>query len=278
MSAPPQLERHTLNSASTSKRSRRPLLVPILIGIVAIALIIFSLTGGDDDEQPAATPTPQETANDEGPGDEDFEPTPQEPSQEEIDAMVAELATFAHRDADDPLAIGDVDAPVVMIVYSDFRCPYCGEWSRTTLPALTDKYVDSGEMRVEWRDMPVLGDPSVEAALAARAAANQGQFWEFADALYDEEWQSAATDDSYAAESMADKADEMGMDRAQFLTDIEDAEAAADVNANRDQAWSIGFTGTPAFLVEGLPVMGAQPLEVFESAIDQRLEELQQEK
>src|SRR5690625_8033412 len=114
--------------------------------------------------------------------------------------MVAELATFAHRDADDPLAIGDVDAPVVMIVYSDFRCPYCGEWSRTTLPALTDKYVDSGEMRVEWRDMPVLGDPSVEAALAARAAANQGQFREVADALYDDEGQRAATGDCAAAE------------------------------------------------------------------------------
>src|SRR5690625_4546882 len=133
-------------------------------------------------------------------------------------------------------------------------------------------------MRIEWRDMPVLGDASVEAALAARAAANQGQFWEFTDALYDEEWQSAATDATYSAEAMADKAAEMGMDRDKFLADIEDADAAADINADRDQGWSIGFTGTPAFLVEGLPVMGAQPLEVFESAIDQRLEELQQEK
>lgn len=282
--APSKFERRTLNSAKTDKRSnsptksakRRSLLVPILIAVVAVGLIVFSLTGGDDENSaPTATPTPTSTDNTSEP-EEDFQPTQPEPSDEEIDEMVAELSTFSHREADDPLAMGDVDAPLVMIVYSDFQCPFCGEWARTTMPVLVEKYVDSGDLRIEWRDMAVLGNGSQDAALAGRAAANQGKFWEFSDVLYDEEWQAAATDDSYGAEAMADIAVDLGMDREQFLADIADADTEAAVEADRDEAWSIGFTGTPAFLVEGLPVMGAQPLETFESAIEKRLGEVQE--
>lgn len=247
--------------------------MPILIAIVAVALIIFSLTGNGDDPKPQATPSPTRSAE-QDPGDEDFAPTQQEPSQKEIDEMVAELAQFARHDEDDALALGEADAPVTMIVYSDFQCPYCGQWARETLPALIEKYVDDGQMRVEWHDMPVLGDASVAAARAARAAANQDMFWAFADVLYDADWQSAATDADYEPEAMADLAAELGMDRDQFIADIEDSSHHEQIEAERNQAWGIGFTGTPAFLVEGLPVMGAQPLETFENAINLRLEEL----
>lgn len=255
-------------------RSRRSYVLPILIAIVAIALIIFGLTGGDDkpDAAPAATPNTQET---DPAAEEDYRPTPVEPTEEEKLEMYNELANFAKREADDPLAMGDIEAPLTMIVYSDFRCPYCGQWERETLPVLVEKYVETGQMRIEWHDMPVLGDASVAAAHAARAAGNQGQFWEFTAALYDADFQKNATDADYEAEAMAEKAAEMGMDSGQFLKDIEEAAFAEEVEADLAQAWGIGFTGTPAFLIEGVPVMGAQPIESFEGAIQYRMDQLQ---
>lgn len=258
--------------------------MPIIIAIVAVALIIFSLTGGDKDSSGSALSTDDTQTNEgvepgagevPGAGEEDYQGTPVEPTEEEKIEMFGELAELANREADDPLAFGDMDAPMTMIVYSDFRCPFCGQWERATLPVLVEKYVDTGDLRIEWRDMPVLGDASVDAAHAARAAANQNKFWEFTNALYAEEFQSGASDSDYAPEPMADMAESLGMDRAQFLADMESAEFADDVTANRDEAWSIGFTGTPAFLIEGLPVIGAQPLETFDSAIEYRLEQLQ---
>lgn len=259
---------------SQKSPGRRALLVPILIAIVAVGLIIFSLTGTDKKEDAAApqpTPSEQDVAD-----EEDYRPTPVEPSEAEKIEMYDELAKFAKRDADDPLALGEMDAPLTMIIYSDFRCPYCGQWERETLPVLIEKYVDTGQMRLEWHDMPVLGDASVAAAHAGRAAANQGMFWEFTAALYDADFQKSASDADYEAGPMAEMAAELGMDADQFRTDVEAAEFAEDVEADRAQAWGIGFTGTPAFLIEGVPVMGAQPLESFDSAIDYRLNQLEQ--
>ena len=66
--------------------------------------------------------------------------------------------------------LGDADAPVVMVEYGDFRCPFCGEFARETEPKLVDKYVESGTLRLEWRDFPYLGRESVRAALAARVS------------------------------------------------------------------------------------------------------------
>lgn len=80
------------------------------------------------------------------------------------------LAALARRDPRDATAIGDVDAPVVMISYSEFQCPFCGKFARDTEPALIKKYVDTGVLRIEWRDFPYLGAESTLAGQAGRAA------------------------------------------------------------------------------------------------------------
>ena len=68
------------------------------------------------------------------------------------------------------MALGDVDAPVVMISYSEFQCPFCGKYARDTEPILVEKYVDSGVLRIEWRDFPYLGPESTTAAQAGRGS------------------------------------------------------------------------------------------------------------
>src|SRR5699024_10106368 len=96
-------------------------------------------------------------------------------------AQIADMVE--QREAGDPLARGRVDAPVVMVAFEDFRCPFCAKSSTETAPKLIDRYVDKGVLRIEWRDYPIFGEESKRAARAGRAAAKQDKFWEFHDGV-----------------------------------------------------------------------------------------------
>ncbi len=94
------------------------------------------------------------------------------------------LGEQSRRAADDPFALGNPDAPVTMVVFSDYRCPFCARYANTTEPEIVEKFVKTGQLRLEWRDFPIFGDSSMLAARAGRAAAAQGKFWEFNAAVY----------------------------------------------------------------------------------------------
>src|SRR5699024_10957449 len=68
------------------------------------------------------------------------------------------LSFLARRDEGDPMAMGDVDAPIVLVNYSDWRCPFCAKCARDMEPTLVSDYVETGKLRIEWRDMPIFGD------------------------------------------------------------------------------------------------------------------------
>jgi protein-disulfide isomerase len=172
------------------------------------------------------------------------------------------------RDEDDLQAIGPVDAPVALVVFSDYQCPYCAAWSTDTLPTMME-YVDAGQMRIEWRDVNVFGSESEQAAKAAHAAAQQDEFWEFHDALFaGGEHRSA---DQLSAEALIELADEQGLDTAQFEEDMESPETQAAVEAYAQMGLDLGAFSTPTFLVGGEPIVGAQPTVVFVDAVEAAL-------
>ena len=177
------------------------------------------------------------------------------------------LAAVVRRTPDDPMAIGKVDAPVVMVNYSEFQCPFCGKFARDTEPTLIKKYVENGTLRIEWRDFPYLGPESTTAAHAGRAAAAQGQFWAFHDAMFADQPppNSGRLTEKYLS-SIAGKA---GLDIDRFRRDLSSQKIAAAVRRDTEEGQSIGVTGTPAFLINGRPVMGAQPISVFTELIEQ---------
>lgn len=171
------------------------------------------------------------------------------------------------RQADDPLALGAPDAPVALVVFSDYRCPFCAKFSRDTEPELVKRYVDAGRLRIEWRDFPIFGPQSMSAARAGRAAAEQGKFWEFNRAVY-----AAAPERSKA--ELTDE-DLIGFARKAGVPDIERFTAAmrgntfdAAINADLEQGTGFGVPSTPAFLINDVPMLGAQPTEDFVRAID----------
>ncbi|MET7368456.1 DsbA family protein [Streptomyces sp. NPDC005566] len=187
-------------------------------------------------------------------------------STSEPDAdMYAELAELARRDAGDKLAQGRTDAPVVLIEYADFKCGYCGKFARDTEPALIKKYVDDGTLRIEWRNFPIFGKESEAAARASWAAGQQGRFWAFHRAAYAE----GAKEKGFGKDRLRALALEAGVkDLDRFVRDTDSKAAADAVGKDQEQAYGIGATSTPSFLINGRPVAGAQPMAVFTQAIE----------
>ncbi|MCP9961191.1 DsbA family protein [Streptomyces somaliensis] len=172
----------------------------------------------------------------------------------------------ARRDAGDALAVGRVDAPVVLVQYADFACGYCGKFARDTEPRLVEEYVEKGVLRIEWRNFPVVGEESEGAARAAWAAGRQGRFWEFHRAAYAE----GAGEKGFGEDRLVALAREAGVpDLTRFARDLDGAEARRAVRRDQEEGYALGATATPSFLVNGRPIAGAQPLETFAAAIDE---------
>lgn len=188
-------------------------------------------------------------------------PTTDEPE------TIGPFGDLARRVEGDPFAIGAVDAPIVMVEFADYRCPFCAVFSQTHLPDITQKYVDSGVLRFEWRDMPIFGDESENAAVAGRAAARQGKFWEFNTAVY-----AAAPGKGHPEMSRDDLiafARDVGIaDLAAFESDLTDRQLLADVRTDMDAGAVLGVPSVPAFVVNGYPMLGAQPIDDFYNLID----------
>jgi protein-disulfide isomerase len=168
---------------------------------------------------------------------------------------------------DDPaLWLGSNTAPVTLVEFGDFQCPHCASFARHTEPELRRRYVDTGIVRFIWRDYPWIGKESERAAIAARAAARQGKFWPYHDALY-AHWfpeNSGHLNDAY----LRGIARRLGLDMSRFDADRRDPRVREQVRSEMGFAEAIGMSGTPAFLINGTPFFGDQPLKAFVAAID----------
>ncbi|MGA5024656.1 DsbA family protein [Streptomyces griseoincarnatus] len=187
-----------------------------------------------------------------------------------------ELLALARRDTADPLVLGSPDAPVVLIEYSDFQCPFCGRFARETKPALVRDYVDKGILRIEWRDFPVFGAESDQAARAGWAAGRQNRFWRLHDEAYAEPRRRNAGD--FGEDDHLATARQAGVEGlARFEKDMASDAAHQAVTRESDEGYGIGVTSTPAFLINGRPVLGAQPTDVFTDVIDEAAEQARQQ-
>jgi protein-disulfide isomerase len=130
-----------------------------------------------------------------------------------------------------------------------------------------DKYVEDGTLRLEWRDFPYLGQESVNAALAARAAQEQGKFWEYHDLLYENQ------SGGFSDERLVELAREAGLDVERFEEDLASGRFEQAVAEDFREGQRTGITGTPTFVINGRVLAGLQPQGVYESAIEQAEEE-----
>ena len=226
----------------------------------ALALTLSStliLTGlvGCSTPEPVATNTPTVQAQ-----------TPTSTADETPEATEEPLIPL-----DDDPVLGSPDAPVTMIEYSEYLCPYCRSFALETLPRIEEEYIDTGQVKLVFRDFPVHGQPAVMIAMVAECAADQDKFWEMHVMLFErtEEWSQSedllGTFQSYA--------EELGMNQDELTNCLELGTPFERIREDYNVGVQDGVTGTPGFLINGTPVIGAQPFEEFQRVIEQELAE-----
>lgn len=233
---------------------RRSRILNVVLGAVAVFLGVVLAAQLMPGQSPTAT-SPGSSAS--GSGQE---------SADEGELM------FVRREANDPMAIGDVDAPVVLSEWVDMRCPFCAVFSRDTLPILIDEYVETGKVRIEFHDVAFYGAQSQNAAMAARAAGNQDMYVEYLTAMHEVAPEGGHPD--LPRETLIGFAEEIDIpDLDQFIADLDDPGLRADVVSSTQSAQDLGVTAVPFFVGGNMALSGAQPVDVFRDFLDQALAE-----
>ncbi|STC69477.1 putative secreted protein [Corynebacterium pilosum] len=178
------------------------------------------------------------------------------------------------RNADDAMAMGAVDAPIVISEFSSFGCPYCARHNNETEQRIVEEYVETGLVRLEWNDFPINGPNSEDAARAGRAAAEQGKFFEFKDALFAEFEERGG---QFTQEDFLRYAEEAGVaDLDKFAADATSDKYDEAIAGSRQFGSELGIDGTPSFVIGTQTISGALPFEQFEVVINEELVESQE--
>ena len=165
---------------------------------------------------------------------------------------------------------GPDDAPVTLLEFTDYECPFCAQHFRQTYPSLLSEY--EGKLKYVIRNFPLssIHPQAQRAAEAAECAEEQGRFWEYHDLLF----QRAP---ALGMEHLTAYAAEVGLDAERFEDCLESGRKADVVAADFQDGLSYGVSGTPTFFINGRGVSGTLSLEEFESYIDAALDEAHQE-
>lgn len=159
---------------------------------------------------------------------------------------------------------GPDDAPIVIVEFSDFECPFCTKWHNETYLPLREKYPD--QIKLVYRNFPLIGlhANAYLAAEAAMCAGDQDRYWDYHEALFESKnGMGEAAFKGYAAE--------LGLDTADFNDCLDSRKYEEFVKDDMNYAASIGVQSTPTFYVNGQPVIGAQPFAVFDQIIQAEL-------
>lgn len=171
-------------------------------------------------------------------------------------------------------SMGDPNAPVKILEYSDFQCPYCKQFADTTEQALIDNFIATGKVFFTYHSMGNFvsqnigqgGTESRDSAEASYCAGDQEKFWEYRDILFAN---SLGEDQGYFARSRLEKmAEAIGLDLSQFNKCLDSKQFRAQVNQDYADGIAAGVTGTPSFIINGKLITGAQPIEVFQQEIE----------
>ncbi len=200
--------------------------------------------------RPAPTPTPT--------------PTPSAPSAP-AGVPIANAA-----DADDDTFMGEDDAPVTIIEFTDYQCPFCGRHHSDTLGQIKSEYVETGKVKYVVRDYPLSFHPFAQkAAEASECADDQGKFWEMHDKLFVNQQMLDIT-------SLKRYAGELGLNQGTFDDCLDNGTHAAEAAKDMADGQAAGITGTPGFIVidsdgNATKISGALPFSSFKAAIDAAL-------
>lgn len=170
---------------------------------------------------------------------------------------------------------GDPSAPITLIEFADFQCPNCGRFARNTAPQIMASYVETGKVNIVYKHFPIRGPDSMTASLAAQCAGDQEKFWEFHDALFNN--QKAEGSGWASVENMKGFASQLGLNRNEFDSCLDSQKYKSLVEGDLAFGREIGVSGTPTFVIvnsdgsEPEGILGAQPLGSFTAVLDKKI-------
>ena len=158
---------------------------------------------------------------------------------------------------------GPADAPITIIEFSDYQCPFCRRWHQEVYQSLLAAY--PGKIRLVYRNLPLtsIHPDAFPAAEAAMCAGEQNAYWPYHEKLFSSELLGTEVYKQYARE--------LGLDMTIFEACINDHKYQQAIQADSDFAVNLGVRSTPTFFINGLAIVGAQPLEAFKQVIDKEL-------
>lgn len=180
---------------------------------------------------------------------------------------------------DDDAVLGDKNAPITMIEFSDYECPFCKRYFDQTYPELKKNYIDTGKMKVVFRDLPLsFHDPmATKEAVAANCAKELGgdaAYYKMHDAMFA---QTTSNGNGLSIEKLYTIAGEVGLNAGSFKTCLDSDKYKEEVTKDLADAGTVGADGTPTFFIgksddsgtiEGSRLVGAQPYTAFSTIID----------
>jgi len=171
--------------------------------------------------------------------------------------------------------LGDPNASITLVEFGDYQCYFCNQFFHTTKDDLFKNYVETGKVKVIFKDFTIIGADSITAAHAAHCADDQGKFWEYHDTLYNH-W-TGENNGWASSENLLQFAGDVELDIDEFSNCMLDSKHTSIIANSNQDAKDLGLTGTPAFFIIGpdnkiTKIEGAQPYDVFERIFNSELE------
>lgn len=232
---------------SDTKSNNIPLyaLLPVVFILgLGLGYLLWGRSAPVTAQQTAAAPTSP------APAAADADPTPQKVVRYDVPV-------------DDDPSIGPEDAVITLIEFSDYECPFCQRWHTEVFAKIREQYPD--KVRLVYRDFPLPSHAgAAPAAQAANCAYEQGAFWEYHELLFSGAYSMNAT-------GFKNYASQLGLDEERFNECVDSNRYRDEVQADLQYAANLGVNSTPTFFLNGIPIVGAQPFEIFQRVIEMEL-------
>ena len=221
------------------------------IASITIVVVILGINGSFDDQGLLIEPAPK---------------------VEQIGPAKITMDTFVSNGS--PI-LGNSDAPITLVEFGDYQCHYCNVFFQSIEEDIIKNYVETGKVKIIFKDYNIIGPDSVKASQGAHCANDQGLFWEYHDILYSN-W-TGENNGWASGTNLTNFAQEIGLDVNEWSECMSEQKHSQTILDSNDDASALGLTGTPAFFIinsdgEVNKLIGAQPFEVFKKIFDNQLE------
>jgi len=227
------------------------LAIGAIIASITITLVIFGVNNSSNEIELSIEPTPE---------------------MDQIGPKKITMDTFLSNGS--PI-LGDPNAPITLVEFGDYQCHYCNVFFQSIEKDIVKNYVDTGKVKIIFKDYNIIGEDSVIASQGAHCANDQGLFWEYHDILYSN-W-TGENNGWASSENLAIFAQQIDLNMNKWSECMKKGSHSQIILKSNDDARALELTGTPAFFIinsEGkvTKLFGAQPFEVFKKIFDNQLE------